>query len=79
MTTAELVYHGLAIMVCAGAGLFGVLYQLHHQLVAGYHDVLLADPLAPPRSRVERRHLRRPCATCGLLAAMVTTRLDTIG
>lgn len=74
---AELVYHGVALMVCAGAGLSGVLYQLHHQLVARYHDTLWADPLTAPRSLVERHHLRRPCSECSLLAELSTTRLVT--
>jgi hypothetical protein len=65
-----MIYHGIALMVCAGAGLFGVLYQLHHQLVAGYHEVLMRDPFAPPRSPVERRHLRTACADCGMLAEL---------
>jgi len=70
MTNADLIYNGLALMVCAGAGLFGVLYQLHHLVIEGYHELVLAAPLAPPRSRVERRHLRRPCATCSLVAEL---------
>lgn len=70
--TATLLYNGLALMVCAGLGLAGVLAQLHHLAVAGYHDVLLAAPLTPPRSRAERGHLRRPCATCSLVAELAT-------
>jgi hypothetical protein len=77
MTPADLVYYGLALILSAGLGLAGVLYQLHHLAVEGYHELLLADPLAAPRSPTERRHLRRSCATCSLLADMVVTRLDT--
>lgn len=67
-----MIYHGLALMACAGAGLFGVLYQLHHQLVEGYHDLLRDHPLTPPRSQVERRHLRQPCADCSMIAELAT-------
>lgn len=73
----ELIYHGIALIVSAGTGLFGVLYQLHHQLVAGYHDELWADPLTTPRNLVERHHLRRSCSECSLIAELATTRLVT--
>jgi hypothetical protein len=67
-----MIYHGIALMVCAGIGLSGVLYQLHHQLVEGYHDVLRHAPFSPPRSHVERRHLRRACADCSMIAELAT-------
>jgi hypothetical protein len=65
-----MIYHGLALMACAGMGLFGVLYQLHHLAIEGYHDVLRQAPLTPPRSLVERRHLRRPCSDCSMVAEL---------
>jgi hypothetical protein len=74
MTAAELVYNGLALMLCAGLGLFAVLHLLRHVAIAGYHDLLWADPLAPARSPLEQRHLRQPCAECSMIAELVVTR-----
>lgn len=71
------IYHGLALMVSAGAGLFGVLYQLHHIDISNYHARLWGAPFAPPRSRAQRRHLRKPCSECSMIAELVTTRLVT--
>lgn len=67
-----MIYHGIALMLCAGAGLFGVLYQLHHLVIEGYHELLREDPLTPAASAAERRHLQRPCPECSLLAEMAT-------
>lgn len=75
--STDLVYYGVALIVSAGAGLSGVLYQLHHQLLAGYHDALWAAPLTAPRSLVERHHLRQSCSECSLIAELSTTRLVT--
>lgn len=72
-----MIYHGIALMVCAGLGLAGVLAQLHHLAISGYHSMLWVDPLAPPRSRTEARHLRKSCSECGMIAELVVTRLDT--
>lgn len=65
-----MIYHGVALMVCAGLGLAGVLTQLHHQVVAGYHALVLDQPLTRPHNAVERRHLRRACNTCSLAAEL---------
>lgn len=65
-----MIYHGLALMVCAGLPLAGVLAELRHRAVHAYHELALADPLARPRSWVARRHLRRACATCSLVAEL---------
>lgn len=70
-----MIYNGIALMVCAGLGLFGVLAQLHHLVIAGYHEVLWRAPLTPPCSRAERRHLRKRCAECSMIAEMMTTRM----
>lgn len=70
-----LIWHGAGLMVAALLALVGVLHALHTALVAGYHELLWADPLAPPRSRVERHHLTRRCATCRMHAELITTRL----
>jgi hypothetical protein len=70
-----MIYNGLALMMSAGPALFGVLYQLRHQVITGYHAALWADPLAAPRSRTERRHLRKPCGECSMIAELVVTRL----
>lgn len=72
-----MIYYGIALMLSAGLALFGVLYQLHHLAIEGYHSALWADPLADPRSRTERRHLRKRCADCSMIAEMATTRLVT--
>ena len=74
MTSTELVYHGLALIVCAGAGLFGVLYQLHHMDIVALHERLWRHPLSPPRSRAQRRHLRTRCSDCSMIAELVVTR-----
>lgn len=78
MTAADLIYNGLALMVCAGAGLFGVLYQLHHVAVEGYHELVLAAPFTAPRSPVERRHLRKPCATCSMVAELAVAHATAL-
>lgn len=72
-----MIYNGIAIMVCAGLGLAGVLYQLHYMVIEDYHDRLWADPLAPACSRTERRHLRKRCSECSMIAELATTRLVT--
>lgn len=73
-----MIYHGIALMVCAGLGLTGVLYQLHHLAIEGYHSALWANHLERPRSAAERRHLRRPCSECSMIAELATTRLTTV-
>lgn len=70
-----MIYYGVSLMACAGLGLAGVLAQLHYLVVVGYHDLALHDPLTQPTNWVERRHLRRPCATCGLVAELATAHV----
>lgn len=65
-----MIYHGIALMVCSGLGLAGVLAQLHHQVVTGYHDLVLDHPLTRPHNWIQRRHLRRSCRTCSLAAEL---------
>lgn len=79
MTAAELVYNGLALMLCAGLGLFAVLHQLRHMALCWFHDRLWADPLAPARSPLEQRHLRQSCAECSMIAELVVTRAVPLG
>ena len=73
-----MIYHGIALMVCAGLGLSGVLAQLHHLAIEGYHELLRDNPLTPARSTAERRHLRRTCAECSLLAEMATAHVSVL-
>jgi hypothetical protein len=68
------IYEGLALMISAGLPLLGVLAELRHRAVQRYHSVLLDAPLTAPRTRLERRHMRRACPTCSLLSDLVTTR-----
>lgn len=68
-----MIYHGLALIISTLPALGGVLAELHARAVARYHAALLDDPLTRPLSWVERRHMRRRCATCSLLAELATT------
>lgn len=65
---------GLALAASAGLPLLGVLAELRHRALTRYHATLLDAPLTPPSTRLERRHLRRACATCSLLAELLVTR-----
>lgn len=69
-----LVQYGLSLMISVTPPLLGVLAELHHVALRNFHARLLDDPLAPARTRLERRHLRRRCAECGVLATLVVTR-----
>ena len=69
-----MIYEGLALMISAGLPLLGVLAELRHRAIQRYHATLLDAPLASPRTRLERRHMRRACDTCSLVAELVTTR-----
>jgi len=69
---------GRGLMMASFPALLGVLGLLHNAralALAGYHDVLWADPLAPPRSRAERRHLQKPCAECSMIVDLAVTRM----
>lgn len=64
-----MIYTGISLMLCAGLALAGVLYELHHRLIKAYHAAVWNDPLTQPRTRVERRHLTRPCSECSFVAS----------
>jgi hypothetical protein len=66
---------GLKFILVSLPALLGVLHALRTRLAAQYHLVLWAAPLTAPRSRWQRRHLRKPCAECSMISEMVTTRL----
>jgi hypothetical protein len=68
-----MIYFGISLMVAAALPLAGVLYQLHHNLIRAYHTRLWTDPLAPPSTRLERRHLTRPCTECSFIASTRST------
>ncbi len=70
-----LIYHGIALMIVTGLGLYGVLYQLHHLIIASYHQTLWKDPFTPQAGWTERRHMRKRCSECSMIADMATTRL----
>lgn len=63
-------------MIAAAPALLGVLLELRSRAVQRYHTALLDDPLTVPRTRLERRHTRRACATCSLLVDLVVTRAE---
>lgn len=67
-----MLHFGLSLILSAGPAFLGVLHALRTALVRDYHAVLMASPFAPPRSLVERRHLRAPCADCTMLAEMIS-------
>jgi hypothetical protein len=69
-----LTQYGLSLMISVTPPLLGVLAELRHVALRNFHARLLDDPLAPARTRFERRHLRRRCAECALLAQLVVTR-----
>jgi hypothetical protein len=64
-----MIYFGISLMVATAPALVGVLYQLHHNLIRAYHTNLWADPLAPPATYLERRHLTRACVECSFIAS----------
>ena len=70
-----MLHFGIAMMLSAGPALAGVLHALRANLVRDYHAVLWVSPLAGPRSRVERRHLRQRCGECSMISEMITFRL----
>ena len=65
---------GLKLILVTAPALAGVLHVLGARLVAQYHAELWGDVLTPARTWVQRRHLRRACAECELLAELATTR-----
>jgi len=67
-----MLHFGLSLIASAGPAFLGVLHALHAQLIRDYHDVLMVAPLTPPRSLVEKRHLRQQCADCAMLAEMIS-------
>jgi hypothetical protein len=67
-----MIYFGASLMLAAALPLTGVLYQLHYNLIRAYHTRLWADPLAPPSTSIERRHLTRPCTECSFIASTRT-------
>ncbi len=69
-----MIYNGLALMISAAPPLLGVLAELRSRALARYHAELLDAPLTPPRTWLERRHMRRACLTCALVAELVVTR-----
>lgn len=69
-----MIYHGLALVLSAGPPLLGVLAELRSRAIRAYHAVLLDAPLTAPNTRLERRHMRRHCATCATIAELATTR-----
>jgi len=70
-----MLYHGIALILSAGPAFVGVLHALHRVMVGGLHEALWRDPLTPVTTWVERRHLRRPCAECSMIAELQITRL----
>jgi hypothetical protein len=66
---------GLSLILSAGPALVGVLHALRAARIRDQHAELWADPLAPPRSRAQRRHLREVCGECSLIAEMISSRL----
>lgn len=70
-----MLHHGIALILSAGPALAGVLHALHRVLVCGLHEAFWRDPLTPVTTWVERRHMRRPCAECSLIAEMHVSRL----
>lgn len=74
-----MIYNGIALMISSGLGLYGVLYQLHHMAIEGYHELLRDEPLTAPRGYIERRHMRRECVECSMICEMATTiRADAV-
>lgn len=69
-----MIEYGVGLILSAGPALLGVLAELRARALRAYHADLLDDPLIPPRTRLERRHVRRACATCSLLGELVVTR-----
>jgi hypothetical protein len=67
------IYDGLALMISAGLPLLGMLAELRSRALARYHAAVLDAPLTLPRTWLERRHLRRACATCTLVAELATS------
>lgn len=65
---------GLALIISTVPPLLGVLAELRSRALARYHATLLDAPLTHPRTWLERHHMRRRCATCSLVAELVTTR-----
>lgn len=73
-----MIYHGLALMISATPPLLGVLAELRHRAIQRYHATLLDAPLTAPRTWLERRHMKRACATCSLVAELAITRLEKV-
>lgn len=68
---------GVCLIIGAGLPVAGVLHAWHHAIVTAFHRAAVDNPLTPEWTWALRRHLRRPCPTCSLLATLSTAHIHS--
>lgn len=61
---------GWCMIVASLIGLAVIRHMSVTAEIVGWHDALYSDPLTATSSRVLRRHIARPCATCSFHAEL---------